>query len=256
MRKTAPRFIGAYAPRSAVPAALSGTAAWRRLEATVRAESAEPTGWFSLPNVGYPLHAGVPPVWSATQCELIRDVVQKDVVDGLNEATLGSGVESHALDVVLRHTSFDATQAHIHTKAAEHFNLAFAWRSLKPWGVMCSVPLLEALDMQIAAPGSPAGTGLDMVKRELLTAAAENDTAGWLFLVMNEYRSFAVQTYQAGTTPITHDIVPLLGFNLQYAAYYHDYGATKKLTYVANAIKAADWSVAEQNWRRSLNPSE
>ena len=44
--------------------------------------------------------------------------------------------------------------------------------------------------------------------------------------------------------------MPLLCINTQYYAYAHDYGTARRADYLANAVKALDWRIAEHNWRR------
>jgi Fe-Mn family superoxide dismutase len=238
----------AFVPRKAVPANLSGTAAYRYLEASVTEHNAEKKGWFSLPRLQFSTHQGIAPVWSEQQVTIMHDVVHRDIVQQLNDAAFGSSVESHSLDVVVRHTSFDATRAHIHIPACEHLNHALMWRSVKPFGVACPPALLEELDLQFATTGAAPGSGLVHVKDEIVRIACESDIPGWVFL-LHDAGQFEIRDFAVGTSPVTTDVAPLLCINTQFHAYHGDYGVAGRDTYIKNVIRALDWSYAECNWR-------
>jgi superoxide dismutase, Fe-Mn family len=239
----------AYVPRKAVPAQLTGTAAFRYLEAAVRDQNTEKSGWFNLPRLQFSAHDGIAPVWSPEQVRIMHDVVHRDIVQQLNDATFGSSVESHSIDVVVRHTAFDATRAFIHVPACEHLNHALMWRSVKPFGVACPQGLVEELDLQFASTGAAPGTGLQHVRDELQRLAVESDVPGWVFLVLGESGQFEIRDYAAGTSPVTADVAPLLCINTQYHAYHGDYGVAGREAYISNVVRAIDWAYADSNWR-------
>lgn len=239
-----------YVPRTPLPSSVSGTAAYRRLEAQVKADNdSNKPGWYSLPKPDFSLHHGVPPMWSPAQANAVLKNHHKQIVDDLNDACFGSEYESMPLDVVIHTTSFDATRVHIHQRACEHFNHSFAWKGIKPWGVSSPTSaMLEALDLQLASPGAPLGSAFrDVLGRFEQEAEESIENPGWVYFVLRK-NVFDFLVCPAGQSPITVDVVPLAVINTQYHAFYLDYGHQRRSDYIRNAIKAIDWNVAARNW--------
>nr|CCC91091.1 putative superoxide dismutase [Trypanosoma congolense IL3000] len=244
---------GALSPLAGNPASPhSVTALFRSTEAAAaRADQEkENAGFFSLPRLNYPVSAGIPALFSKDQFELQYDLFHRDVVETLNRHTLGTQFEGHNLESVVRKTSFDATQAVIHTAAAEHFNHCFFYKSLRPWGTAPPPQLREALQLQYGRDGS-----VDAVEevRRIVSVVAEShqDRCGWVYLVWTGSR-FDVLEFPHGLCPIGSDLVPLLALNLHANAYLLDYGESGLKKYVQNYFKACNWPLAERYYLRAI----
>ncbi|TPP43256.1 Iron/manganese superoxide dismutase, alpha-hairpin domain family protein [Leishmania donovani] len=191
MRVSLLRRFCEYVPKGAptqvslaVETPYSVTRAFRMTEMAAAAADAErdAKGFFYLPRVDYDVGQGVAPLMSRKQFDVQYHVFHKAAVDRLNAHTLGSELEGHNLNVVIRNSSFDASRAVIHAAASEHFNYCFWYRSLRPWGTAVPARLKEELQLQYSQNGT-----LDAVEevQRLFTVAAlsQQSAGGWVYLV-------------------------------------------------------------------------
>lgn len=266
------------------------TRSFRSLEKAVTAgdKEKENRGFFALPEIDYDVSNGIPPLFSRKQFEMQYFFFHKDAVEKLNTYTIGTELEGHNLDVVLRHTAFDASRAVIHTSAAEHFNYCFWYKSLRPWGT--SVPsrlsrgLQEWLSGEVAATmastgsssrlgtastypkdDSPSGaeslvfraTDSDAVKeivrRMTIKALNQVNRSGWIYLIWAR-KKFDVLHFQNGLCPISSDLIPLLCLNINEAGFWFDYSSRSESEedrleqYVNNFFKTCNWILADRNY--------
>lgn len=237
-------------PETVTPA--QGTALFRATEAAAMAAEKERPGYFNVPDCDYGLHAGVPPVLSAAQARVIREVQQRHICDRLNELALGTQYESHLLPVVIRQTAYDAMHAGLHSAASEHFNHAFFWRAVRPWGTACGGRFKEVLD----ATFSPVGESLGVapVIASMKEAAMARTEPGWVWLVWRDSR-LAITTTDEGATPLARDEVPLATVPTLHHFRHVDYGtsAKGKEAFVDNCLKAIDWHSADRTQARTLS---
>ncbi|KAG8348552.1 Iron manganese superoxide dismutases C terminal domain [Trypanosoma vivax] len=201
-------------------------------------------GFFCQPRLNYPVPNGIPALFSKDQFDLQYAVFHRDAVETLNRHTLGTPLEGHNLDTVLRMTSFDATQAVVHTAAAEHFNYCFFYKSLRPWGTAASPKLRQALQMQYGC-GSSMDVMEEVRRLVMVTALSHQERCGWVFLVWTG-KQFDVVEFPHGACPIASDLIPLLALNIHESAYTLDYGLSGLVQYVENYFKACNWNVAER----------
>lgn len=234
---------------------------FRSLEKAVAMSNKEKEnrGFFSLPELDYDVTTGIPPLCSRKQFEMQYYYFHKDAVEKLNAHTIGTELEGHNLDVVLRHTAFDATRAVVHTAAAEHFNYCFWYRSLRPWGTSVPARLSSGLQKWRSAEvsmsggrmapsvgssssslvgntasnasheaGSPAIYSFDtdpvkeIIRRMKIKALTQVDKIGWVYLVWTG-KKIDVLYFQHGLCPISSDIIPLLCLNINEGAFWFDY---------------------------------
>ncbi|KAK7195439.1 superoxide dismutase [Novymonas esmeraldas] len=228
------------------------TRAFRAAEAAAADADAEQDarGFFYLPRVDYDVGQGVPPLLSGKQFEVQYHVFHKAAVDRLNEHTLGSELEGHNLNVVIRNSSFDASRAAVHAAASEHFNYCFWYRSLRPWGTAMPARLKEELQLQYSRNGSI--DAVEEVMRLFSVAALSQQAAGgWVYLVWTG-KSFDVLAFDHGTCPIGSDLIPLLALNAHESARCYDYPVSGDEEdgddverFVRNFFKTCNWGLAE-----------
>lgn len=258
MRRTSRCFFHAYVPKGASVQADAFTssphlvtAVFRETEAAAaRADRAKENGsFFAQPRLSYPVKFGIPAFISKKQFDVQYDVFHRDAVQTLNRHTLGTPLEGHSLDAVIRRTAFDATQAVTHTAAAEHFNYSFFYKSLRPWGTTVPPQLREAFQLQYSRGGS-----LDVVeevKRLLLVRAlSHQERCGWVYLVWAG-KQFDILEFSHGSCPIANDLIPLLAINVHESAYHMDYGLSGLEQYVRNYFKACNWPLAERYYLKA-----
>lgn len=238
-----------------------GTAAFRATEAAALRHDQETLqkGFFFLPKLSfsYEQGQGVSPVFSEKQFRWIYEVAHKDVVDALNHVTLGSDVEGHSLETVMRATSFDASRASTHSPACEHFNYSFFYNSLRPWGTEVPVLLRDALWLQYAAKAKERNLSVQaLIERQFLEAAAANTfRSGWVYLVLSGDQ-FQVLSFDLGTSPIVSDLTPLLCMPVHENCFALDYDVEKDLEkYVANFFKGCNWHTAGRYYAATVGKS-
>lgn len=265
MRRSLTRLFVEYVPKMAVPAASSSAAsphlATRNFRITEDAaaladKEIEERGFFFAPRMDYDVTTGVAPLLSKTQFD-IQQVFHRDAIERLNTLTLGTELEGHPLEVVIRKSSFDATQAAVHAAASEHFNYCFWYRSLRPWGT--SVPPLLREELQLQYGHSGTVDAMQEVQRLVLLAALnEQMGCGWVYLVWTG-KSFDVLSFPHGTCPIGNGLVPLLALNIHESAYAYDYAPLAQQTdgsgleqYVRNYFKTNNWTLADRYFAAAL----
>lgn len=225
-----------------------GTALFRETErGAQRADlEQERRGFFSVPKLNYPVLSGVSPVLSSKQFRYVYDVLHHDIVSKLNRASIGSDVEGHTVETVIRQTSFDALKSHIHTPACEHFNYCFFYNSLRPWGTSMPSSFRDAVTLQFGNADSPSAT---IEKRFLQAASTLQSRVGWVYLVSTSTGVLDVVAFEHGTSPLANDLIPLLGLSVNESTYFMDYstvGPGGLEAYVANFFKGCNWSLASR----------
>jgi superoxide dismutase, Fe-Mn family len=258
MRSSLTRRFAEYVPKwastqmsfSSPVGGYAVTRAFRETEAAAMAADAERDnkGFFYLPRLDYDVADGIAPLMSKKQFDVQYHVFHKAAVDRLNEHTLGSELEGHSLNVVIRSTSFDAARAVIHAAASEHFNYCFWYRSLRPWGTGVPARLKEELQLQYSENGTL--DAVEEVKRRFVVAAlSQQPCCGWVYLVWTG-KMFDILAFDHGTCPIGKDLIPLLALNIHPSAMTFDYSSpdTEEVMerYVNNFFKTCNWVLAEQ----------
>jgi Fe-Mn family superoxide dismutase len=257
MRRSTGLFYAAYVPRgTAVPfpptlsvSAAAGTRAFRatQLAAETADRVADEKGFFFLPQMDFDYAAGgVSPFISAKQLDFQRNVIHAAVVRDLNRFTIGTELEGHSLDAVLRNTALDVTRSAAHMAAAEHFNYCFFYKSFRPWGTPLNNHLKYCLQDAAVSAGSKS---FEQQLRNL--AVSLQGTNSWLYVVVNPQGSVDLVPMNHGTCPVPQDLIPLLCLNLHESAYALDYssaGSDGLVAYVDNFLKAANWANAASNF--------
>jgi len=179
------------------------------------------------------------PVISANTLSFHYGKHHKTYVDTLNKLIVGTEFADMPLEKIVRATSQSADDSAIFHNAAQAWNHAFYWKSLKPKG--CGEPpaaLKRAMD---ASFGS-----VDACKKELSKAAVSQFGSGWAWLVQDGEKLKIVKTPDA-RTPIADGPKPLLTIDVWEHAYYLDY-QNRRVDYVNALIeKLANWEFAAQN---------
>jgi Fe-Mn family superoxide dismutase len=164
-------------------------------------------------------------------------------VDNLNKLVAGTELAAQPLEQIIAAASGKPERVGIYNNAAQAWNHAFYWRSLKPGGGGSPPPALKSrID---AAFGS-----VDACRKELATAATTQFGSGWAWLVEDAGKLAVVKTANADT-PLTRGQKPLLTLDVWEHAYYLDY-QNRRADYV-NAVleRLLNWEFALQNLARA-----
>jgi Fe-Mn family superoxide dismutase len=195
----------------------------------------------SLPALPYEQSA-LQPVISANTLGFHYGKHHKTYVDTLNKLIAGTPFADMPLEKIVKATSDGAEHAAVFHNAAQAWNHAFYWRSLKPNGG--GEPPTGLKRLMEASFG-----GVEACKKELASAAVEQFGSGWAWLVQDGERLKVTRTADADT-PLAHGPTPLLTIDVWEHAYYLDY-QNRRVDYVKALIeKLANWEFAAENLGR------
>jgi Fe-Mn family superoxide dismutase len=185
-----------------------------------------------LPALPYRLHALEPFICAATLTKH-HDKHHRAYVERTN--TLAATFEG-SLEELIRSAAGDPARQVLFTNAAQAWNHAFYFRSLRPRG----------------GP-APSGALADPVLREnLKTAAKGHFGSGWVWLVADGAGAKVVSTHDADT-PIAHGQVPLLAIDVWEHAYYLDHQERRAAYVDAVVDHLLDWRFAAENLARTID---
>ncbi len=190
----------------------------------------------TLPDLPYDYDA-LQPVISAATLKLHHGAHHRGYVDKLNVLLKGSGLEEAPLETIVRRSGAGP----IFNNAAQAWNHAFYWRSLRPKG----------------QGGGPQGAlaaridrdfGGQQRFRDVFKAAALGVFgSGWAWLV-EQGGVLAVKTTANADTPIVRGQRPLLVLDVWEHAYYLDY-QSRRIEYLEGAVDfLLDWDFAQRNF--------
>ena len=179
------------------------------------------------------------PVISAKTIGIHYHKHHKTYVDTLNKLVAGTEFADQPLEAIIRATAGKADKAKIFNNAAQAWNHAFYWRSLKPGGG--GDPTGTLRDQIASAFGS-----VDTFRKEFAEAAVSQFGSGWAWLVADGDKLKVVKTGNADV-PFTSGQTPLLNLDVWEHAYYLDY-QNRRPDYVDALIgKLLNWDFAAQN---------
>jgi Fe-Mn family superoxide dismutase len=224
-------LIGVAAAGAA--AAASGITPW------VRRAAAAP---IELPALPYPDDA-LAPIISSNTIGFHYGKHHKGYVDKLNELIRGTPLADMKLDEIVRAAAGDPDKKVVFNNAAQAWNHAFYWSSLRPkGGGRPTGDLAAKID---AAFGS-----FEELHRLFADAGLTQFGSGWAWLISDKGALKVIKTPNADT-PVTMDVTPLLTIDVWEHAYYLDYQNRRK-DYIDAVIGGLiNWDFAAENLARS-----
>jgi Fe-Mn family superoxide dismutase len=179
------------------------------------------------------------PVISANTLSFHYGKHHKTYVDTLNKLIVGTEFADMPLEKIVKASSGHAEQTAIFNNAAQAWNHAFYWKSLRPkGGGEPPAALKRMMDNSFG--------GVDACKKELSKAAVGQFGSGWAWLALNGDKLEILKTPDA-KTPLTGGPKPLLTIDVWEHAYYLDY-QNRRVDYVNALIdKLANWEFAAKN---------
>jgi superoxide dismutase, Fe-Mn family len=151
----------------------------------------------------------------------------------------GTDLEKASLEEIVKKTAGKADQAGLFNNAAQAFNHAFYWNSMKPGG---GGPPAGRIAERI---GESFGTYAKFAEA-FSSAAATQFGSGWAWLVQDGNKLQVLKTSNADT-PIAQAVKPLITIDVWEHAYYLDY-QNRRADYIkAFMEKLLNWDFAEKN---------
>ncbi len=136
-------------------------------------------------------------------------------VEKLNGLIEGTELARETLENIIRKTAKDASKSAIFNNAAQAWNHAFYWQSMKPIGGGSPVGAIEGKIK--AAFGS-----FEKFTQEFKNTGLTQFGSGWAWLVIKEGKLEILKTANADT-PFAHGLTPLFTVDVWEHAYYLDY---------------------------------
>jgi Fe-Mn family superoxide dismutase len=197
----------------------------------------------SLPPLPFAYDALAPHISEET-FEFHHDKHHRAYVDNINRLVKDTKLAGLPLERLMEEASRDPSLRALQNNAAQAWNHAFLWRSLRPAG---GAPPAGVLAERIRID---FGSHERLVER-LALAATTQFGSGWAWLVVDGGALQVVQTGNADT-PLLHGQVPLLTIDVWEHAYYIDY-RNRRDTYVKAVIDhVLNWEFAKLNLEQAL----
>ena len=163
----------------------------------------------------------------------------KGYIEALNTLIAGTELMGLSLEQLIASTAGKGDKVAIFNNAAQAWNHAFYWRSLRPRGGGEPPAVLKH---RIEADfGS-----VEACRKALATAAATEFGSGWAWLVTDAGQLKVVKTDNA-ETPLTRGMQPLLTIDVWEHAYYLDYQNRRADHVQAVLDKLINWGFAADN---------
>jgi Fe-Mn family superoxide dismutase len=191
-----------------------------------------------LPPLPYADNA-LDPVISANTIGFHYGKHHKGYVDTLNKLVKGTEFDGMTLEKIISETGGKADTTAVFNNAAQIWNHAFYWNSLRPKGG--GEPPADITKKIEASFGS-----VDACRKELAAAAVAQFGSGWIWLVSDGGKLKILKTGNADS-PLTKNSKPLLTIDVWEHAYYLDY-QNRRADYV-NAVldKLINWDFVAEN---------
>ena len=193
---------------------------------------------FELAALPYPEN-GLEPYISARTLSFHYGKHHRGYVDKLNLLAQGSNLADMALEKLIKHTAGKPESVDVFNNAAQAWNHAFYWRSMRPKGG--GAPRGELLAKIEAAFG-----GFEGLKTQLAMAAATQFGSGWAWLVAENGALKIIKTSNA-ERPLAAGQVPLLTIDVWEHAYYLDYQNRRAEYIEAFLSHLINWDFMEEN---------
>jgi Fe-Mn family superoxide dismutase len=201
---------------------------------------------FQLPPLPYAQDA-LEPYVSARTMSFHYGKHHQAYIDALNKLVAGTPLAGQPLEKVLVESAGVPDKAAVFNNAAQAWNHAFFWQSMKPAG--SGVPV---------GGGKPTGRLLELIEKSFgsfeelkdafAAAAIAQFGSGWVWLVQDGGRLKVVKTSNADT-PMAHGQTALLTCDVWEHAYYLDYQNRRKDFVQAFLEHLANWDFAASRLR-------
>ncbi|MDD5678922.1 MAG: superoxide dismutase [Kiritimatiellae bacterium] len=193
------------------------------------------TAAFQLPPLPYAQDA-LEPYVSARTMSFHYGKHHQAYVDTLNKLIAGTPWAGQPLEKVVAESADAADKAAVFNNAAQAWNHAFFWQSMKPGGgEKLAGRLLELVEKSFG--------GFEAFKDAFTTAAVAQFGSGWVWLVQDGDRLKVVKTLNADT-PMAHGQNALLTCDVWEHAYYLDYQNRRKDFVQAFLDHLVNWEFA------------
>lgn len=195
----------------------------------------------ALPPLPYDYDA-LEPFISAATMKLHHDVHHRGYLDRVEALVRGSALEGQSLEALIRRSSGNPELRSLYNSAAQAWNHAFFWRSLRPAGSAGAPP--QEIAGRIAADFGGQQQCLDAFR----SIALAHFGSGWTWLLERDGR-LCIEATANADSPLGRGGVPLLVVDVWEHAYYLDYQSRRGEYLTAVLGHLLDWDFAQRNLR-------
>ena len=189
---------------------------------------------YRLPDLPYAVTALEPAV-SAETLRTHHGKHHKGYVDKTNDLAAKAGLSGRPLEEVVREARRRGDDK-LFNNAAQAWNHAFFWRSMRPAG---GGDPGDGLGQAIQGFG-----GLDALKDAFVEEGVGHFASGWVWIVTGSDGLKVISTHDAEDTLVREGLFPLLVCDLWEHAYYLDYKQDRKGFLERWFDTVADWDFA------------
>jgi len=190
---------------------------------------------FVLPDLPYP-HDALAPVISAETMRTHHGKHHRTYVEKASDLAAKAGLADRPLEEVVRE-AHRRSDRELFNNAAQAWNHAFFWRSMRPAGD--GAPDGELLSAIKSTFGS-----VEDLREAFVTEGAGHFASGWVWLVTGDKGLQVISTHDADDTLTRDGLYPLLVCDLWEHAYYLDHKNDRKAFLEAWFDKIAAWDFA------------
>lgn len=224
----------------ALSSAAAATGTW-----TARADAPPPPTTpvlFTLPPLPYAYDA-LEPHLDAQTMTIHHTKHHQAYVDNLNKAlAIHPDLAAHPLDDLLRNLNDLPESVHtaVRNHGGGHANHALFWSSLSPsGGTPPTGPLGEAITTTFQS--------FDAMREQLLQAGKSLFGSGWTWLCLDTRGNLMITTTPNQDSPLTRDLLPLVGLDVWEHAYYLKY-QNRRADYLDAVARVIDWTTVEARY--------
>ena len=195
----------------------------------------------SLPQLPYPYDALEPHISQATM-ELHHDKHHRAYLDKAKALAKQVRLADQPLERIIQQTAGQEVHRALFNNAAQAWNHAFFWRSLRPsGGGEPQGEIAEHIEVDFG--------GYAAFAEQFAAVAVGQFGSGWAWLVLDNDRLVVTATSNADT-PLARGQVPLLAIDVWEHAYYLDH-RNRRADYVVGVIgHLLNWDFANRNLDR------
>jgi Fe-Mn family superoxide dismutase len=224
-------------------AATAGLAALRTLPAA--AQTAAPTGPFTLPPLGYAFDANEPNI-DATTMMIHHDRHHAAYVTNLNAAVKDHPqVAAMPLETMLAKLPElpDSIRTAVRNNGGGHANHSMFWTVMGGKGGTPTGPLLTAIDRDLG--------GMDKMKSEVSRLGLGQFGSGWVFVSVTREGKLALTARPNQDTPLHEGLRVLFGNDVWEHAYYLKY-QNNRGAYLTAWWNVVNWPAVEARYAAAM----
>ena len=199
---------------------------------------------FTLPNLPYSFEALEPSIDARTM-EIHLTKHHQTYVTKLNEAVVGTSLETSSVEDILRHFSDvpENIKTAVQNHGGGHANHCLFWTILSPVATKQSSDLEQAIETNFG--------GFENFKNAFVTSATARFGSGWTWLSVTSDKKLVVESTANQDSPIMKGNTPILGIDVWEHAYYLNY-QNRRPDYIKAFMGLINWTEVSSRYEAAV----